>query len=38
MVADLPAEVAAGMVERDGGLLDDDVTVVGTCFMITAPL
>jgi len=29
VVADLPAEVAAGMVERDGGLLDDDVTVVG---------
>jgi len=29
VVADLPTEVAAGMVERDGGLLDDDVTVVG---------
>jgi len=38
MVADLPAEVAAGMVERDGGLLDNDVTVAGTCFMIKAPL
>jgi len=26
------------MVERDGGLLDDDVTAAGTCFMIKAPL
>jgi hypothetical protein len=26
VVADLPTEVAAGMVERGGGLLDDDVT------------
>jgi len=26
------------MVERDGGLLDDDVTVAGTYFMIKAPL
>ncbi|MCM3901462.1 MAG: hypothetical protein ND866_07130 [Pyrinomonadaceae bacterium] len=40
VVADLPTEVAAGMVERGGGLLDDDVTVTvaGTCFMIKAPL
>src|SRR2546429_3537071 len=29
---------AAGMVERDGGLLDDDVTVAGGWFMIKAPL
>jgi endonuclease V-like protein UPF0215 family len=29
VVADLPTEVAAGMVERDGGLLDDEVTMVG---------
>jgi len=26
VMADLPTEVAAGTVERDGGLLDDDVT------------
>jgi hypothetical protein len=38
MVADLPAEIAAGMVERNGGLLDNDVTVAGTYFMIKAPL
>jgi len=38
VVADLLTEVAAGMVERDGGLLDDDVTVAGTCFMIKTPL
>jgi len=38
VVADLPAEVAAGMVERGEGLFVDDVTVVGTCFMIKAPL
>jgi hypothetical protein len=38
MVADLPTEVAAGMVERDGGLLDDDVTVAGTYFTIKTPL
>jgi hypothetical protein len=37
MVADLPTEIAAGMVERGRGLLDDDVTVAGTCFMIKAP-
>jgi hypothetical protein len=37
MVADLPTEVAAGMVEKDGGLLDDDVTMAG-CFMIKSPL
>jgi len=29
VVADFPAEVTAGMVEKDGRLLDDDVTVVG---------
>jgi hypothetical protein len=38
VVADLPTEVVAGMVERDEGLLDDDVTVAGTCFMIKTPL
>jgi hypothetical protein len=38
MLADPPAEVAAGMVERDGGLIDNDVTEAGTCFMIKAPL
>jgi hypothetical protein len=38
VVADLPTEVAAGMDERDGGLLDDDVTVRGACFMIKSPL
>jgi len=38
MVADLPTEVAARMVERDGRLLDDDVTVAGTYFMIKTPL
>jgi hypothetical protein len=37
VMADLPTEVAAGTVERDGGLLDDDVTVEG-CFMIKTPL
>jgi len=26
------------MVERDGGLLDNDVAVAGTRFMIKAPL
>jgi len=26
------------MVERDGGLLDDDVTAAGMCFMIKTPL
>jgi hypothetical protein len=36
-MADLPTEVAAGTVEKDGGLLDDDVTVEG-CFMIKTPL
>jgi hypothetical protein len=34
VVADLPMEVASGWVENDGVLLDDDVTVVGMCFMI----
>jgi len=38
MVADLPTEVAVGMVEKDGGLLDDDVIEAGTCFMIKVPL
>ena len=38
MVADLSTEVAAGMVERDGRLLDDNVTVAGTYFMIKTPL
>jgi hypothetical protein len=36
VMADLATEVAAGMVERDGGLLGDDVTVA--CFMIKTPL
>jgi len=26
------------MIEGDGGLLDDDTTVAGACFMIKAPL
>jgi hypothetical protein len=34
VVADLPTEVAAGMVKDDAGLLVDDVTVAGTCSMI----
>jgi hypothetical protein len=38
VVADLPTEVAAGMVEKGRGLLDDDVIVRGTCFMIKSPL
>jgi hypothetical protein len=38
VVADLPAEVAAGMVERDGKLLNNDVTVEGAYFMIKVPL
>jgi hypothetical protein len=38
VVADPPTEVAAGMVERDGGLIDNDVTAAGTCFMIKTPL
>jgi hypothetical protein len=37
VMADLPTEVAAGTVEKDGGLLDDDVIVEG-CFMIKTPL
>jgi hypothetical protein len=37
VVADLPTEVAAGTVERIGGLLDDDLTVEGY-FMIKTPL
>jgi hypothetical protein len=32
VVADLQTEVAAGMVERGGGLLDDDVTAGGDVF------
>jgi hypothetical protein len=35
LVIDLPTEVMSGVVERDGGLLDDDVAVVGMCFMTT---
>jgi len=38
VVADLTTEVAARMVEGDGGLLENDVTVAGTCFMIKTPL
>ena len=38
VVADLLAEVAAGMVEGDAGLLDDDVTEARTCSMIKTPL
>jgi hypothetical protein len=37
VVADLPTEVVAGTVERDGGLPDDGVTLKG-CFMIKTPL
>jgi hypothetical protein len=38
VVADLPTEVASGWIAKDGVLLDDDVTVVGMCFMIKTPL
>ena len=38
VVADLPMEVGSGWVENDGVLFDDDVTVVGMCFMIKTPL
>ena len=38
VVADLQMEVASGWDENDGVLLDDDVTVVGMCFMIKTPL
>jgi len=38
LVIDLPTEIISGVVERDGGLLDDDLTVAGTCFMIKTPL
>lgn len=34
VVANLPMEVASGWAENDGVLLDDDVTMVGVCFMI----
>jgi hypothetical protein len=34
-VIDLPAEVIFAVVERDGGLLDDDMAVVGMCLMTT---
>jgi hypothetical protein len=36
VMIDLTTEVISGMVERDGGSLDDDVTVTGACFMIKA--
>jgi hypothetical protein len=35
LVIDLPTEVMSGVVERDGGLLDDDVAVVGMCLVTT---
>ena len=38
LMIDLPTEVISGVVEGDAGLLDDDVTVVGTCFTIKTPL
>ena len=38
VVADLPMKVASGWVLNDGVLLDDEVTVVGMCFMIKTPL
>jgi len=38
VVADIRQRPAAGTVERNGGLPDDDVTVARTCFMIKAPL
>jgi hypothetical protein len=38
LVIDLRTEVMAGVVERDGGLLDDDVTAARMCFMIKTPL
>jgi len=31
---DLPTEVACGWIEEGGGLLANDVNVVGICFMI----
>ena len=37
VVADLPTEAVSEVAERERGLLDDDVTVIGTCFMIKAP-
>jgi len=39
MVAGLPTEVDIWMDrERDGGSIEDNVMVVGRCFMIEAPL
>jgi len=38
VVADLPTEVASGWIEQEGVLLDDDVIVVGICFMIKTSL
>jgi len=38
VVADLPTEVASGWIEKDEVLFDDDVTVLGMCFMIKTPL
>jgi hypothetical protein len=38
VVADLPAEVAAGMIERDRGLLADDMTVVSIASHDRDPL
>jgi len=38
MVADLQTKVVSRVAERVNGLLDNDVNVVGTCFMIKTPL
>ncbi|MEP6958861.1 MAG: hypothetical protein ABI980_09020 [Nitrospirota bacterium] len=38
LAGDLTTEVISEMVEGDGELLDDDVTVAKTCFMIKTPL
>jgi hypothetical protein len=35
LVGDLPTEVMSGVVERDGGVLDDDVAVIGMSLMTT---
>ena len=38
LVSDLPTEVISEMVEGNAGLVDDDVIVAGTFFMIKTPL
>jgi hypothetical protein len=37
LVDDLRMEDISSIVEGDAGLLNDDVTVAKTCFMIKAP-